>query len=164
MEETGRYQGMALTVTDTDRAYPIGDLFTRRRRLYEKANPKGVIAARYWWALPVNADVEVIQQIVADHYQMPYNKMKGVKKDEDGHRYTVPRYVAMYLVDRFTLVPRNKIALYFGLDRSMIYTAIRFIRSRMQDGLELKNINELEHIINSKFNTHDGDKCNSAKP
>lgn len=148
---------MALILIDTDDFLSLEKQFARR-------SPGQESGPRYWWRLQQVATVEDLQQRVAYFFDMPRCKMQRVNGSTDGNQYTLPRYVGMYLANKYGLAPKNKIALYFGLDRSMIYFAIEKVRQVLGDPYDPmgKRIKELEELVITKMKENECDRIDNS--
>ncbi len=77
-----------------------------------------------------NISIDVIQKVVADHYSLSHNDMRGKKRTK---AIAFPRQVAMYIVREITEYSTTEVGLAFGgRDHTTVMHACQRVESRMK--------------------------------
>ncbi|WP_321990757.1 chromosomal replication initiator protein DnaA [Marispirochaeta aestuarii] len=77
-----------------------------------------------------NISIDVIQKVVADHYSLSHNDMRGKKRTK---AIAFPRQIAMYIVREITEYSTTEVGLAFGgRDHTTVMHACQRVESRMK--------------------------------
>ena len=77
-----------------------------------------------------NISIDIIQRVVADHYSLSHNDMRGKKRTK---AIAFPRQIAMYIVREITEYSTTEVGLAFGgRDHTTVMHACQRVESRMK--------------------------------
>ncbi len=90
--------------------------------------------------------VEMIQQVVAEHYKITINDLKSKKRTQN---IALPRQIAMYLIRKLTRHSLPEIGNAFGKDHTTVMHSYKKIEEDINNSAEIKySIEKLFQILN----------------
>lgn len=97
-------------------------------------------------SLKFSGEVEIIQQIVAEFFNLNVEEIKSKKRSQ---RLVLPRQIAMYLAKELTTLSYPEIGMKFGKDHTTILYAYQKIKENLENDIQVQEtIKRLKEKLN----------------